>query len=428
MNILILGSGGREHAFAWKLAQSPLCDTLFVAPGNAGTALVATNLPFGFSDFPAIADAVRAHSIDLLLVGPEEPLVKGIVDFMRLQPDLNHLRIVGPDAQGAQLEGSKDFSKQFMQRYGIPTASSQTFTTATLTDGLAYLEKHALPIVLKADGLAAGKGVIIAETLTEAQTALRDMLDGQKFGEAGSKVVVEQFLRGIELSVFVLTDGEHYKILPEAKDYKRIGEGDTGPNTGGMGAVSPVVFASETFLRKVEDKVVKPTLAGLRQEGIRYQGFIFVGLMKVNGEPFVIEYNARMGDPETEVVLPRIQTDFVELMMATASGELNNITLQVSPQTAVTTVVVAGGYPDVYEKGHIISELGRLDDIMAFHAGTLAQNGHVLTNGGRVMALTAQANSLENAVRKSQEAARTVQFAGKQYRKDIGLDLIRYAD
>ena len=428
MNILLLGSGGREHAFAWKLAQSPLCDTLFVAPGNAGTAQVATNLPIGFSDFPAIADAVRAHGIDLLIVGPEEPLVKGIVDFMREQPDLAHLRMVGPDAKGAQLEGSKDYSKQFMQRYGIPTAASQTFTTATLTDGLAYLETHALPIVLKVDGLAAGKGVIIAETLAEAQTTLRDMLDGRKFGEAGHKVVVEQFLRGIELSVFVLTDGEHYKILPEAKDYKRIGEGDTGPNTGGMGAVSPVVFASETFLRKVEDKVVKPTLAGLQQEGIRYQGFIFVGLMKVNGEPFVIEYNARMGDPETEVVLPRIQTDFAQLMMATATGELASLVLQVSSQTAVTTVVVAGGYPDVYEKGHVISDLERLGDIMAFHAGTLAQNGHVLTNGGRVLALTAQANSLENAVRKSQEAARTVQFNGKQYRKDIGLDLIRYAD
>lgn len=428
MNILLLGSGGREHAFAWKLAQSPLCNTLFVAPGNAGTAQVATNLPIGPANFPAIADAVRTHGIDLLIVGPEEPLVMGIVDFMRQQPGLAHLRMVGPDAEGAQLEGSKDFSKQFMQRYGIPTAASQTFTTATLADGLTYLETHALPIVLKVDGLAAGKGVIIAETRAEAQTALRDMLDGQMFGEAGHKVVVEQFLRGIELSVFVLTDGEHYKILPEAKDYKRIGEGDTGPNTGGMGAVSPVVFASETFLRKVEDKVVKPTLAGLQQEGIRYQGFIFIGLMKVNGEPFVIEYNARMGDPETEVVLPRIQNDFAELMMATATGELNNITLQVSLQTAVTTVVVAGGYPNVYEKGHVILDLERLDDIMAFHAGTLAQNGHVLTNGGRVLALTAQANSLENAVRKSQEAARTVQFTGKQYRKDIGLDLIRYAD
>ena len=428
MNILILGSGGREHAFAWKLAQSPLCDALYVAPGNAGTAQVATNLPINFSDFPAVADAVRANSVDLLIIGPEEPLVKGIVDFMRQQPDLAHLRMVGPDAKGAQLEGSKDYSKQFMQRYGIPTASSQTFTAATLADGLTYLETHPLPIVLKADGLAAGKGVIIAETLTDAQAALRDILDGQKFGEAGSKVVVEQFLRGIELSVFVLTDGTHYKILPEAKDYKRIGEGDTGLNTGGMGAVSPVVFASETFLRKVEEKVVKPTLAGLQQETIFYQGFIFIGLMKVNGEPFVIEYNVRMGDPETEVVLPRIQNDFAELMMATASGKLTGVALQVSPQTAVTTVVVAGGYPNAYEKGHIISDLGRLDDIMAFHAGTMAQNGHILTNGGRVLALTAQANSLENAVRKSQEAARMVQFDGKQYRKDIGLDLIRYAD
>lgn len=428
MNILILGSGGREHAFAWKLAQSPLCNSLFVAPGNAGTAQVAVNLPIGFSDFLAIAEALRTHKIDLLLVGPEEPLVKGIVDYIRQQPDLANVRIVGPDAEGAQLEGSKDFSKQFMKRYGIPTASSQTFTSETLAEGLAYLETHALPIVLKADGLAAGKGVIIAETLAEAQVALRDILEGQKFGEAGQKVVVEQFLRGIELSVFVLTDGQHYKILPEAKDYKRIGEGDTGPNTGGMGAVSPVVFANKSFLAKVEDKVVKPTLAGLKQEGINYKGFIFVGLMKVNGEPFVIEYNVRMGDPETEVVLPRIQNDFAQLMMATASGGLNNITLQVSPQTAVTTVIVAGGYPDAYEKGHVISELERLDDIMAFHAGTLAQNGHILTNGGRVLALTAQANSLENAVRKSQEAARTVQYNGKQYRKDIGLDLIRYAD
>ncbi|WP_077919371.1 phosphoribosylamine--glycine ligase [Spirosoma sp. 209] len=427
MNILILGSGGREHAFAWKLAQSPLCDTLFVAPGNAGTALVATNLTIGYSDFEAVAAAIRDHQIDLLIVGPEEPLVKGIVDFLRQQPDLAGLRIVGPDAEGAQLEGSKDFSKSFMARHGIPTAASQTFTTETLDAGLAYLETHTLPIVLKADGLAAGKGVIITDTVAEAQATLRDMLGG-KFGAAGNKVVVEQFLRGIELSLFVLTDGTNYKILPEAKDYKRIGEGDTGPNTGGMGAVSPVVFANESFLRKVEEKVVKPTLAGLQREGIRYQGFIFVGLIKVNGEPYVIEYNARMGDPETEVVLPRIQTDLVELMVATAEGDLDKITLQVSPQTAVTTVVVSGGYPDEYQKGKIISDLDRLDDVTAFHAGTLAQNGHVLTNGGRVLALTAQANSLENAVRKSQEAARTVQFEGKQYRKDIGLDLIRYAD
>lgn len=428
MNILILGSGGREHAFAWKLAQSPSCGTLYVAPGNAGTAQVATNLSISYTDFSAVVSAIQDKKIDLLIVGPEEPLVKGIVDFLREQPGLANLRIVGPDARGAQLEGSKDFSKQFMLRHGIPTASFRTFTAATLDEGMTYLESHALPVVIKADGLAAGKGVIIAETLADAQAALRDILNGQKFGAAGSKVVIEQFLRGIEVSVFVLTDGITYKILPEAKDYKRIGEADTGPNTGGMGAVSPVVFATKAFLQKVEDKVVKPTLAGLKQDGIRYQGFIFIGLMKVNGEPYVIEYNARMGDPETEVVLPRIQNDFVDLMVATADGELEKTTVLVSPQTAVTTVLVSGGYPGDYETGKIISELGRLEDVTAFHSGTLAENGHVLTNGGRVLAITAQANSLENAVRKSQEAARTVQFNGKQYRKDIGVDLIRYAD
>ncbi len=427
MNILILGAGGREHAFAWKMTQSPLCSTLFVAPGNAGTAQVATNLAIGVNDFEAIANAIREHAIDLLIVGPEEPLVRGIVDFLRQQPDLEKLKIVGPTAEGAQLEGSKDFSKAFMARHGIPTAASKTFTADTLDAGLAYLESHPLPIVLKADGLAGGKGVVIAENLASARETLRNMLGGQ-FGDAGNKVVVEQFLRGIELSLFVLTDGKSYKILPEAKDYKRIGEGDTGPNTGGMGAVSPVVFANESFLNKVEEKIVKPTLLGLQKDGILYQGFIFVGLIKVNNEPFVIEYNARMGDPETEVVLPRIQTDLVELMAATADGELSKLTLQVSPQTAVTTVVVAGGYPEAYQKGEIISDLERLEEVTAFHAGTLAQNGHILTNGGRVLALTAQANSLENAIRRSQNAARTVQFDGKQYRKDIGLDLIRYAD
>lgn len=428
MNILILGSGGREHAFAWKLAQSPLCDVLFVAPGNAGTAQIATNLPLGFNDFDGIATAIRQHHIDLVIVGPEEPLVKGIVDFLRQQPDFESLRIVGPDAQGAQLEGSKDFSKQFMARHSIPTAASQTFTVQTFNEGISYLENHLLPVVLKADGLAAGKGVIIAETKYEATAALTAMLDGQKFGSAGDKVVVEQFLRGIELSVFVLTDGVNYKMLPEAKDYKRIGEADTGLNTGGMGAVSPVVFANETFLRKVEEKVVRPTLAGLQQEGIRYVGFIFIGLMNVKGEPYVIEYNARMGDPETEAVLPRIQNDLVELMVAAADGELDKISLQVSPQTAVTTVIVAGGYPEAYEKGKLITELEKVDDVAVFHAGTTAKNGQVVTNGGRVLALTALSNSLENAVRKSQEAARTVQFDGKYYRKDIGLDLIRYSD
>lgn len=424
-----MGSGGREHAFAWKLAQSPLCDTLFVAPGNAGTAQVATNLPFGYNDFGAIADAIRQHRIDLLLVGPEEPLVKGVVNYLRGQSDLASLRIIGPDRQGAQLEGSKDFSKQFMAKYGIPTASSQTFTAETLEQGLTYLDTHTLPVVLKADGLAAGKGVIIATTTDEAKNTLRDMLTAQKFGEAGSKVVIEQFLRGIELSVFVLTDGTNYKILPEAKDYKRIGEDDTGPNTGGMGAVSPVTFANKKFLQKVEDKVVKPTLFGLQQEGILYQGFIFVGLMNVKDEPIVIEYNARMGDPETEVVLPRIQNDLVELLTVTADGELDKVDLQVSPQTAVTTVLVSGGYPDAYEKGKVITELEMLEQVTAFHAGTTAgPNGHVVTNGGRVLALTALTNSLENAVRKSQEAARMVQFDGKYYRKDIGLDLIRYQD
>lgn len=429
MNILILGSGGREHAFAWKIAQSPRCNKLFVAPGNAGTALVATNLPIAFTDTEAIALAVQQHEIDLLVVGPEEPLVKGLVDTLRAKKELATLRIVGPDQRGAQLEGSKDFSKQFMQRYGIPTASSRTFTTGTLEEGLTYLETHSLPIVLKADGLAAGKGVVIPETVAEAKTVLTDMLAGGRFGEAGHKVVVEQFLRGIELSVFVLTDGVNYKILPEAKDYKRIGEGDTGPNTGGMGAVSPVKFATAKFLRKVEEKIVKPTLAGLQQEKIRYQGFIFIGLINVKEEPYVIEYNARMGDPETEVVLPRIQNDFVDLMLATAEGDLDKIELQVSPQTAVTTVVVSGGYPDAYEKGKSITELTGLDDVTAFHAGTKPGfNGHVLTDGGRVLALTAVANSLENAIMKSQKAARTVQFEGKYYRKDIGLDLIRYPD
>lgn len=430
MNILILGSGGREHAFAWKLAQSPLCDHLFAAPGNTGTAQIATNLPIAFTDFAGIAGAIRTHKIDLVLVGPEEPLVKGVVDYLRNQPDLADLRIIGPDAQGAQLEGSKDFSKRFMNAHGIPTAASRTFTSETVAEGLTYLETHSLPIVLKADGLAAGKGVIIAETVAEAKTTMTEMLGG-RFGDAGQRVVIEQFLRGIELSVFVLTDGVNYKMLPEAKDYKRIGEGDTGPNTGGMGAVSPVVFASETFLKKVEERVVKPTLAGLQQEGIVYKGFIFIGLMNVKSEPVVIEYNARMGDPETEVVLPRIQTDLVELLVAAADGELDKITMQVSAQTAVTTVVVAGGYPDAYEKGHPITELDRLnglDEVTAFHAGTADLNGTVVTNGGRVMAITAMANSLENAVRKSQEAARMVQFDGKQFRKDIGLDLIRYQD
>ncbi|MFN4147687.1 MAG: phosphoribosylamine--glycine ligase [Runella sp.] len=429
MNILVLGSGGREHAFAWRIAQSPHCNKLYVAPGNAGTAQIATNLAVSYNDFEGVAQAILDHKIKLVIVGPEEPLVNGIVDFLRANPALSGVKIIGPDQLGAQLEGSKDFSKNFMLKYGIPTATSRTFTRHTLTEGLDYIQDHPLPVVLKADGLAAGKGVIIAETTAAAQTALKEMLIEAKFGQASSKVVVEQFLRGIELSVFVLTDGESYKILPEAKDYKRIGENDTGLNTGGMGAVSPVIFADQNFLRKVEQKVVKPTLKGLQAEGIRYVGFIFIGLMNVKGEPYVIEYNARMGDPETEVVLPRIQSDLVTLLSATADQKLSEIHLTISPQTAVTTVLVSRGYPEAYEKGKVIAEIENVEDVMVFHAGTTTNgSGKAITNGGRVLALTALANSLEGAVNKSQKAAAAVQFDGKYYRKDIGLDLIRYND
>ncbi|CAG5009103.1 Phosphoribosylamine--glycine ligase [Dyadobacter sp. CECT 9275] len=427
MNILILGSGGREHAFAWKIAQSPLCDNLYVAPGNAGTASVATNLPVSYNDFKAIGEEVVARNIELVIVGPEEPLVNGIVDYFETEPSLKKVKIIGPNKTGAQLEGSKDFSKQFMHKYGIPTSTSQSFTAETLETGVEYLERHSLPIVLKADGLAAGKGVIIAEKYDEAEKAFREMLVDGKFGEAGNKVVVEQFLRGIELSVFVLTDGENYKILPEAKDYKRIGENDTGLNTGGMGAVSPVAFADANFLRKVEERVVKPTLAGLKSEGIRYVGFIFIGLMNVKGDPYVIEYNVRMGDPETEVVLPRIQSDFAMLMAATAKGTLHDFEMNISPQVAVTTVLVSGGYPGDYEKGKVITGSEKVEDVYLYHAGTTFNgNTEVVTNGGRVMALTGVANSLENAVHKSQRAAQVVQYEGKYFRHDIGMDLIRY--
>ena len=429
MNILILGSGGREHAFAWKISQSPLCDNLFVAPGNAGTSELATNLPISYNDFESVAKAVVKNNIDLLLIGPEEPLVGGIVGYFESRSEFSKLKIIGPNQAGAQLEGSKDFSKHFMQKYGIPTAASRTFTADTLEIGVEYLESHALPIVLKADGLAAGKGVIIAEKHSDAEVAFRAMLVDGKFGAAGNKVVVEQFLKGIELSVFVLCDGENYKILPEAKDYKRIGENDTGLNTGGMGAVSPVVFADANFLRRVEEKVVKPTLHGLKSEGIKYVGFIFIGLMNIKGEPYVIEYNVRMGDPETEVVLPRIQSDFLAMLASAGKGTLQDIELKVSPQVAVTTVLVSGGYPEEYEKGKVITGTQKIDDVFVYHAGTtLNGNTEVVTNGGRVMALTGVANSLENAVRKSQHAAQTVQFEGKYFRHDIGMDLIRYND
>ena len=426
MNTLILGSGGREHAFAWRVAQSPLCDKLFVAPGNAGTAQVATNLSIGYNDFEKIAEAVISNEIELIIVGPEEPLVKGIRNYFQSREDLKNILMVGPDSKGAMLEGSKDFSKNFMVKYGIPTAKSQTFTKDSLQEGLDYLDSHKIPVVLKADGLAAGKGVIIALTLDEAKESLREMLVDAKFGDASSKVVVEEFLTGIELSVFVLTDGKSYKILPEAKDYKRIGEGDMGLNTGGMGAVSPVPFATEKFMQVVENDIIIPTIEGLKKEGIDYIGFIFIGLMNHEGEPQVIEYNARMGDPETEVVLPRIESDILSLMIATAKGELHNEEFTVSKQHAVTTVVVAGGYPGDYKKGDVIVGYDSVVDANIFHSGTKLEGKLVVTNGGRVMALTGMSNTLERAIQKSQKAAHDVLFEGKYYRKDIGLDVLRY--
>ncbi len=426
MNVLILGSGGREHAFAWKISQSPVLNQLFIAPGNPGTASLGTNLPISVNDFEAIAQAIRQHEIGLVVVGPEEPLVRGIRNFLESQEDLRHVGIVGPGADGAQLEGSKDFSKNFMHKYGVPTAASETFTRDTLEAGLAYLEKQSLPIVLKADGLAAGKGVIIAQSLAEAKGSLKEMLLESKFGAASDKVVIEQFLRGIELSVFVLTDGEDFVVLPEAKDYKRIGDNDEGLNTGGMGAVSPVPFATESFMNLVEKKVIKPTLEGLKAEGIRYQGFIFIGLMNHEGEPYVIEYNARMGDPETEVVMPRIESDFLSLLIAVAQVQLKGQTLQISDQFAVTTMVVAGGYPEEYRKGDVITNLAQVEDALIFHAGTKEEDGQLKTQGGRVMAFTGTSNTLENAIQKSQKAALTVKFEGKNFRRDIGLDVLRY--
>ncbi len=426
MNVLILGSGGREHAFAWKISHSNLLSQLFIAPGNPGTATLGTNLAIGVTDFEGIVAAIRTHHIELVIVGPEEPLVRGIRNFIESQPDLQEVGIVGPGSDGAQLEGSKDFSKNFMHTYGIPTAASKTFTKETIQQGLLYLEKQSLPIVLKADGLAAGKGVIIAQSLQEAKEALNEMLLESKFGAASEKVVIEQFLRGIELSVFVLTDGENYVVLPEAKDYKRIGDNDEGLNTGGMGAVSPVPFATEKFMELVKTKVIVPTLQGLTSEKIKYQGFIFIGLMNHEGEPYVIEYNARMGDPETEVVLPRIESDFLSLLIASSRGTLNEQVLQISSQYAVTTMVVAGGYPETYRKGDVISNLEKIEDAFIFHAGTQEKDGEIITSGGRVMAFTGTSNTLENAIQKSQKAAITAKYEGKKFRRDIGLDVLRF--
>ncbi|MFN8437612.1 MAG: phosphoribosylamine--glycine ligase [Cytophagales bacterium] len=426
MNFLIVGSGGREHAITWKLTQSKVVDKLFVAPGNPGTAQIAQNVAIGVEDFEKLAQFCTDNKIDIVIVGPEVPLVKGIKNFFNSQESTKHIAIVGPDQTGAQLEGSKDFSKNFMFKYGIPTASSQTFTGAQLQEGLAYLENHTLPIVLKADGLAAGKGVIIAESHSEAKETLIDMLAHAKFGDASSKVVIEQFLSGIEMSTFVLCDGENFVILPEAKDYKRIGEQDKGLNTGGMGAVSPVPFADDAFLEKVKNKVVLPTIEGLKKEGIDYTGFIFVGLMNCDGEPYVIEYNARMGDPETEVVFPRITSDVGEMFKAVADKKLDSYKLEITSDTATTVVLVSGGYPEDYEKGFVISGVENTENVQVFHAGTSLKDGALVNTGGRVFAVTGFGQNIEEALAKSNKAAQTIVWNKKYFRKDIGLDLLKY--
>lgn len=426
MNILLLGSGGREHAFAWKIVQSPSCSRLFVAPGNPGTAVIAQNIALSVTDFNGIYEFVLANAIDLVVIGPEEPLVKGLVDYLHAQPKTAALLIVGPSQLGATLEGSKDFSKQFMQRHGVPTAAYATFTADQLKEGLAYLDDHALPIVLKADGLAAGKGVLICETHAEAKQFLKEMLVDAKFGEASSKVVIEEFLTGIELSVFVATDGTSYKILPEAKDYKRIGEGDAGLNTGGMGAVSPVPFADAAFLQKVEERIVIPTIQGLEKEGITYRGFVFIGLMNKGGEPFVIEYNVRMGDPETEAVLPRIESDFVALLLAIAAGTLSTYELQIAPTYCTTVVMVSGGYPEAYEKGFIISLPEKTTRAVLFHAGTaLDGTGNLVNQGGRVMAVTGMGDDLQEALDHAYAAIKDISWNKAYFRKDIGKDILR---
>jgi phosphoribosylamine--glycine ligase len=426
MNILVIGNGGREHALAWKIRQSPLCTKVFVAPGNAGTAEVAENVPIAIDDFEKLGKFCLDKSVGLVVVGPEGPLVQGIRDYFENDPALKNILMVGPGKVGAQLEGSKDFSKQFMLRNGIPTAKAKTFTVSNLDQAFDYISTCKPPIVLKADGLAAGKGVIISLSQAEAKAVLKDMLVNKKFGEASAKVLIEEFLSGIELSVFVLTDGKDYVILPEAKDYKRIGDGDTGPNTGGMGAVSPVVFANTSFMKRVDTEVVKPTIDALHKEGIEYKGFIFVGLMNVGGVPYVIEYNARMGDPETQAVMPRIKSDLVELLVAAASSGLRDKTIEIDEDYAVTIALVSGGYPGDYEKGKVIDGLKKTDHALVFHAGTKKQDQQVLTDGGRVLAVSGKGTSLEEARKKAYAAAAQIQWEGLYYRQDIGQDLLTY--
>jgi phosphoribosylamine--glycine ligase len=424
MNILILGAGGREHAFALKLSESKKITQLFVAPGNAGTYKIAINVNINPTDFEAVKKTVLENEIQMVVVGPEAPLVNGVHDFFLADPDLKSISIIGPKKDGALLEGSKDFSKQFMQKHGIPTARYQSFTKENLKEGFTFLETLTPPYVLKADGLAGGKGVLILTDLAEAKVELEEMVTNEKFGAASATVVIEEFLKGIELSVFVLTDGNSYKILPSAKDYKRIGEGDVGLNTGGMGAISPVPFADKAFLDKVESLVVKPTIAGLKKDGIDYRGFIFIGLMNDAGNPSVVEYNVRMGDPETEAVLPRIESDLYDLFEGVAKQTLHQKSFSVNPKTATTVMLVAGGYPEAYQKGKQITGFENIEDSLIFHAGTKIENDKVVTNGGRVMAITSLGDSIEGALAKTYATIEKIQFEEMNYRKDIGFDLV----
>jgi len=423
MNILLLGSGGREHAMAWKTAQSPLCKKLFIAPGNAGTSSVGINANINTNDFEAVAEFIHKNSINMVVVGPEEPLVKGITNFLQSHHLCKDIMVVGPDAKGAMLEGSKEFAKEFMKKYNIPTASYASFDADSFEKGVAFLKTLNPPYVLKADGLAAGKGVLILDTLEEAILNLDNMLNKQAFGKASQKVVIEEFLEGIELSVFIATDGKNWVLLPEAKDYKRIGESDTGPNTGGMGAVSPVPFADKEFMGKVINRIIQPTVDGLIGEEISYKGFIFIGLMNVKGNPHVIEYNVRLGDPETEAIIPRIDSDLAELYLAIAQENINNYKIRINPDYAVTVVLVSGGYPGSYEKGHPISGTGLAEESMIFFAGAESENDTIITSGGRVLAITSLDPSLSRACNKSLESAGKIEFNNKYFRKDIGLDV-----